>query len=963
MNYTPHQAAYHAHKLTSSASAEEAFTRSLTSARVEMNPHQVNAALFALRSPFSKGVLLADEVGLGKTIEAGLVISQRWAEHRRRILLVVPASLRKQWSQELHEKFSLPSQILEAKTYRDMTKAGRKRPFETPGLIIICSYEFAARRADEVRAAKWDLVVFDEAHRLRNVHKKGAAKNAKALKEALGDRFKILLTATPLQNNLTELYGLVSIIDETHFGGEHAFKAQYTGAASNPASQQLLRERLEPICNRTLRRQVQEAGHINFRKRHAVTFRFEASEPEQQLYEALSEYLRDPTTIAYGGRNNPLVLLQARKVLGSSTFAVARYLDSLVERLRQKKTANIEMLREIEEIDDLDLDDFDDIGDESDEEVEPEYIDPEQLANELALVEAMRDLAHSITDNAKGQKLIENLPLVLDEIEGKGGKRKAVVFTESTRTQHYLADLLSENGYDGQVVLMNGSNSDPESREIYRQWKEKHADTDRISGSKTADMKAAIVEAFKSDDKSILIATESGAEGINLQFCSLLINYDLPWNPQRVEQRIGRCHRYGQLVDVTVVNMLNMKNGTEARIHELLEQKLHLFDGVFGASDEVLGILTDGIDFEREVLRIVQECRSAEEADREFDELTSKIQDSIDADMEMARAKALEHLDADVVSKLHRRDQVLAEIVPEFERRLLMVAHGMLSQAQFPSPESRCFDFHGKRWTTDWKEADEHDWQFFRANDGLGAQLIEEALATDNRKGSASLIFDPSAYAYTGQLGSVVGLAGQSGWLRVLKAVMPVEDAPVEEIIVVALTDSGELLPPAVGDKLMMAPAMSQGLATEAVPMDQLEAVQGEAFESFSKRVREESYKLMMEEEERLSRYASDMELETRAKISGLEEEIREIDRAARNPHLSMEEGIKLKREKRKLQNQRDDLVLGQHEQKRKVRDEIEARIDEIEAMLMREPRVEELMTLRWHVQPGALQYEKVEAA
>ena len=467
-----------------------------------------------------------------------------------------------------------------------MVKAGRRRPFETTGAIIICSYEFAARNAEEVRAAKWDLVVFDEAHRLRNVHKKGAAKYAKALKEALGDRYKILLTATPLQNNLTELYGLVSIIDETHFGGEHAFKAQYTGASANVASQQLLRERLEPICNRTLRRQVQEAGHINFRKRHAVTFKFEPSEPEQQLYDALSEYLRDPDTIAYGGRNNPLVLLQARKVLGSSTFAVARYLDSLVERLKNKKAANVEMLREIDEVE---LDDLDDLDEET--ETEPEYIDPEKLTNEIALVEAMRDLAHSITDNAKGLKLIENLPIVLDEIEGKGGKRKAVIFTESTRTQRYLADLLASNGYAGEVVLMNGSNNDPDSREIYRQWKEKHADTDRISGSKTADMKAAIVEAFKGDDRSILIATESGAEGINLQFCSLLINYDLPWNPQRVEQRIGRCHRYGQLVDVTVVNMLNLKNGAEARIHELLEQKLHLFDGVFGASDEVLGIL------------------------------------------------------------------------------------------------------------------------------------------------------------------------------------------------------------------------------------------------------------------------------------------------------------------------------------------------------------------------------------
>lgn len=953
MSYTPQQATYHAHRLTVAGNAEEAFTRSLTSARVEMNPHQVNAALFALRSPLSKGVLLADEVGLGKTIEAGLVISQRWAEHRRRILLIVPASLRKQWSQELHEKFSLPSLILESKTHRELMKAGRRRPFEVPGSIIICSYEFAARMADEVRAAKWDLVVFDEAHRLRNVHKKGAAKYAKALKDALGDRFKLLLTATPLQNNLMELYGLVSVIDETHFGGEHAFKAQYTGAGINPGTQQLLRERLEPICNRTLRRQVQEAGHINFRKRHAVTFKFEPSPPEQELYDALSEYLRDPTTIAYGSRNNPLVLLQARKVLGSSTFAVARYLDSLVERLRKKKTASAEMFDDLE---DIDLEELDGLEDEdTDGEEDLDLVDPAKLASEIALVEGMRDLGHSITDNAKGQKLVEILPGVLDEIEAKGGQRKAVIFTESTRTQRYLSELLGANGYAGQVVLMNGSNSDPESRSIYADWKAKHAGTDRVSGSRTADMKAAIVEAFKGEGRTILIATESGAEGINLQFCSLLINYDLPWNPQRVEQRIGRCHRYGQLVDVTVVNMLNMKNGAEARIHQLLESKLHLFDGVFGASDEVLGILTDGIDFEREVLRIVQECRSTAEADREFDELTAKIQDSIDADMEVARAKVLENLDSDVVAKLHRRQEALADIVPEFERRLLMVAQGALPIARFPSPDSRCFDYDGHRWTTDWKEADEHDWQFFRVNEGLGAKLIADALARDPNEEPASVVFDPSAYAYSGQLGGVADLAGQSGWLRVFKAVMPVPDAPKEEIVVVTLTDRGELLPPAVGDKLMMAPALSQGYAGEAPPVEQLDTARDGAFDEFTTRVRDESYKLMMEEEDRLSRYADDMELETQAKIATLEEEIRELDRTKRSPHLTMEEGLKIRRELKKKQAERDDLVLGQHEQKKRVRAEIEGRIDDIEAILMREPRIEPIMTLRWRVQPGAM--------
>ena len=141
-----------------------------------------------------------------------------------------------------------------------------------------------------------------------------------------------------------------------------------------------------------------------------------------------------------------------------------------------------------------------------------------------------------------------------------------MIFTESVRTQ-ISCHGLSVNGYAGQIVLMNGSNSDPESQALYKAWQEKHKGTDAISGSRSADMKAAVVDAFRGDDKTILIATESGAEGINLQFCSLLLNFDLPWNPQRVEQRIGRCHRYGQKIDVTVVNMLNLQQpGRAARL-------------------------------------------------------------------------------------------------------------------------------------------------------------------------------------------------------------------------------------------------------------------------------------------------------------------------------------------------------------------------------------------------------------
>lgn len=941
--YLPVQGRYHAHRLTVAGNGEDAFTQSLTSARVEMNPHQVDAALFALKSPLSKGVLLADEVGLGKTIEAGLVMSQRWAERRRRILLIVPASLRKQWAQELHQKFSIRTVIYDAKTYGDERRAGTRQPFEAKDAVVIVSYEFAARRADDVRAVAWDLVVFDEAHRLRNVHR--TSKRAKVLKEAVEGRFKILLTATPLQNSLTELFGIVSIIDDQYFGGENAFRAQYMGGNATPASQQILRERLKPICHRTLRRQVQEAGIINFRQRHAVTFQFEPHDVETELYEHLSGYLQDDDTVAYGSRTNALVILQARKSLGSSTAAVAGYLDTLLGRLRQKQVATPEMTDDFEEA-------FADEqeAEEEDGDTAETPIDPLKLEAEIIRVQGMRDLARDIGANGKGEKLVASLPGVLNEIEAKGGQRKAVIFTESVRTQRYLHQLLSDSGYAGRIVLMNGSNNDPDSRALYDAWKTKHAGTDRVSGSKTADMKAAIVDAFRGDEKTILIATESGAEGINLQFCSLLINYDLPWNPQRVEQRIGRCHRYGQLVDVTVVNMLNLKNHAEARIHQLLNEKLHLFEGVFGASDEVLGILSDGIDFEKEVLRIVQSCRSAEEADRQFDELTARIQDSIDADIEAARAKVLESMDGDVVAKLHRRQQSLATIVPEFQQRLLMVAHAELPEARFPSPDAVCFDVDGQRWTTQWPRADEEGWHFFRVGDGLGKELVDRAKARSNGHAPEAVLLDPAAYPYPGQLGGVTDLSGKSGWLRAFKAIMPVPDAEREEVLVVAETDDGQAIPPAVGDKMMMAPAVTAGTTPGTAPHDRLAALQEAEFGAFSDRVAKENYAWLEEKEEQLGRYARDREIEIEAQVAALDVEIKDLERAKRAPGLSMEEKVNRMRDIRKKETARDDLKMAQFETKKKVNDDINRTLDDFAALLDQQPRVEELFTLRWTV-------------
>ena len=465
--YSPQQGAFFAHKITLEGLGEDTFAQSLSTARVDMNPHQVDAALFALSSPLAKGVLLADEVGLGKTIEAALVIAQKWAERRRRILLIVPASLRKQWSQELADKFSLPSVIIEAKVYNDAKKRGVNSPFDHDGKVVITSYEFAAMKADDIARGRWDLEVYDEAHRLRNVYKQGASFRAKKLRDATRAFFKVLLTATPLQNSLLELYGLVSVLDEHFFGNEGAFRSTFVNAGNGRNSLLFLRKRLEPICKRTLRRQVQLAGLIRYTERCSLTLEFEPSKDEMHLYGSVSAYLQRPDTIAFGDRPNALVTLVVRKILGSSTFALSETLTKIIDRLKEKQRPSIETL--------VDFDVADEVAEEMDatkeagEEQAP-AIDAKRLAAEIAELEGYRTLALGIGENAKGFTLVKALPRALDEIAVKGGQRKAVIFTESVRTQTYLAALLSANGFADDIVLLNGQNSDSASKAIYEDW-------------------------------------------------------------------------------------------------------------------------------------------------------------------------------------------------------------------------------------------------------------------------------------------------------------------------------------------------------------------------------------------------------------------------------------------------------------------------------------------------------------
>jgi SNF2 family DNA or RNA helicase len=657
---TTYHAKYFACELTRIGGAGvERLSRSLFDACVDLNPHQIEAALFAFRSPISKGVLLADEVGLGKTIEAGLVLCQLWAERRRRLLVICPASIRKQWALELAEKFNLPAVILDAKEYRERQAQGLPNPFEADE-IVITSMHFASQHASDIRPVQWDFVVIDEAHKLRNAYRP-SNRMGQNIRWALEDRRKVLLTATPLQNSLVELYGISTIIDEHIFGDLPSFRSQFVNASGNLED---LRDRLRTFSIRTLRRQVVE--YIQYTERRLITRPFKPTEQEHKLYEAVSAFLQRPDTYALPHRQRHLTALIVRKLLASSPRAVAATLEAMRNRLlaiRDKLPVPEDLVERLiaeEEIEDELLDEMFDsppqLSSDENSEAQPQAAEPEppepaidrqKLLAEIDELNRYAQWARNIGIDTKTRSLIKALEIGFEKMAEMGAAQRAVIFTESRRTQAYLKDFLEANGYAGRVITFNGTNKEPETTAIYERWVEANKDNGRVTGSRPVDVRTAIIEHFR-DHGQILIATEAAAEGVNLQFCSLVVNFDLPWNPQRIEQRIGRCHRYGQKHDVVVINFLNEKNEADRRVHELLEEKFNLFSGVFGASDDVLGSIESGVDFERRVLDIYQQCRAPEEIEAAFQQLREELDDKIKTRMAETRQKLLEHFDEDV---------------------------------------------------------------------------------------------------------------------------------------------------------------------------------------------------------------------------------------------------------------------------------------------------------------------------
>ncbi len=941
--YTPHQARYFAEQiaLKRSESTVDGLASAMSGVKVDLNPHQVDAALFAVKSPLSNGVLLADEVGLGKTIEAGLVLAQYWSERKRHILLIVPASLRMQWRAELMEKFFIDSVIMESAVFNKEKKNGKINPFDINNRVIICSYNFASQKAAELRRIAWDLVVMDEAHKLRNVYKKSNVIGNK-LKEALSGRKKLMLTATPLQNNLMELYGLASIIDDHIFGDDKTFREMYVSVNNESVRNKFLRNRLKNFCQRTLRKQVTE--YVKYTNRIAILQEYSPTKNEETLYNDITDYLQTEKLYALPEGQRNLITMVLRKLLASSSFAIHGTLNSLIQRLES-------LLEGVEK--ELEFDDFDTYDEYTDENAEDTeqttslIIDKNGIEAELGKLRSYAELARNITYNSKGDNLITALKKGFTKMSELGGEKKAVIFTESRRTQDYIFNLLSNNGYSGKIVFLNGMNNDEVSKNIYKQWKERHKNDGQISGSRTADIKAAIVEEFKTN-ASILIGTEAASEGINLQFCSIIVNYDLPWNPQRIEQRIGRCHRYGQKNDVVVINFLNNKNAADKRVYELLDQKFKLFSGVFGSSDEILGSVESGVDFEKRIAEIYQKCKNQDDIQREFDELQEELADQINDKMIEARRSILENFDEEVAVRLKDcKDNTFASL-NKFNQWMyyFFLIHG--AERVEPLNEMR-FKMNLDNGSTvtynlNWEHAEKEGDIFLRKEDGFFKKWLDEVMCLSLP--NVNIRFDNTgSERHISFFDNHIGLKGILSIDKLIYSGISTE----EHLIYSVITEDGTVLDDDLLNRMLELPGeiigeyINDTTALSDICNSRIEA-QKQVIENANKQY-------YLDECEKLDAYSEDLK-------DGLERDIKEMRKTITekkkifktSTDKPLSEIIAMKDEINKLEAKRKEMQRDLYVQQDAIDEENERLQEEIRQKLAGNITTEHIMTISFEI-------------
>ena len=944
MSYTNHQVKYFAWEITKKRSASDVdrLSQSLFDAQVDVNPHQIEAALFALNNPLSKGVILADEVGLGKTIEAALVLCQYWAERRRNLLIICPASLRKQWAQELQDKFNLPTQVLDLKTWNMARKDGIYDPFKN-GKISIISYPFANRMEHALAQIPWDLVVIDEAHKLRNAHRL-SNKIGNSLKRSLIGKKKLLLTATPLQNTLMELYGLSTIIDEHLFGDEKAFRSRYVVDGDI----QSLKKRIQQFMQRTLRKDVLE--YVPYTDRHALTVPFTPTDDEQSLYDSISEYLQRDVSYAFPQQQKHLISIVLRKLLASSTPAVIATLEAIQQRLKkllEQQSLDEDWLSNFivdEDMDEELLDDFD-------EEAGHGQIDVSLIKSEIAEIERYIQQAYQIKDDSKTFALLSAIEQGFARMFEMGAKRKAVIFTESKRTQEYLIAFLEARGYNGKVIGFNGSNTSATNTGIYQKWLGKYLGTQHVTGSPAIDRRTALIDFFK-NDAEILIATEAAAEGVNLQFCSLVINYDLPWNPQRVEQRIGRCHRYGQEFDVVVVNFLNERNEADQRVLELLKDKFQLFDGVFGASNDILGTVESGINFEKRISEIYDQCRSPEEIEQSFKQLRDELEEQINDKMKRTQELLLEHFDADIHDLLKVQKERAELQLDKISRLFWQSTKYILGKFAKFHDQDLSFDLtkspilnapSGKYQLIRKGERIPENTFIYRLTHPLGEFVLDNAKGLPTPK--QFIQFD---YSHYGQKVTLLeGLKGQKGWLSI--TVLSLDSFQEEEhIVITAMTDDGKVLDVELCERLLQVNATVLSDVADPIP-EIFQANIDKQYQVALNHALELNDEFFKKERDKLEQWAEDSLLavekmleDVKLKISSLKRESRKATDIETEKRLQ-EEIQKTEKEKRRMRQQVFDV-------EDEIADKRDAMIDALEQRLHRSSKAENLFVVRWQL-------------
>jgi superfamily II DNA/RNA helicase len=953
MKILPQQAKYYAFELTKQNPSDsiEKFSATLLDAKVDLNPHQVEAALFAFKSPLSNGAILADEVGLGKTIEAGILLAQNWVEGKRKLLIICPSNLRKQWQQELLDKFFLPSKIIESRSFNKAVNQGNTNPFDS-NQIVIASFHFVRNKANYVRLVNWNLVTIDEAHRLRNVYKPNNI-IGNAIKSATSHSKKVLLTATPLQNSLMELYGLVSLIDEHTFGDIKSFKAQFTRTQS--IDFQALRNRIAPICNRTLRKHVQE--YIRYTNRIPITLRFTPSPEEQELYSQINAYLQRKSLFALPNGQRHLITLIMRKLLASSSFAICGTLQRLINRLEfivenNEKPYDLteDLENDIEHLEEI-VDEWDiDTADEIEDLLSPEDI--EILKEELEELRGYYHLALNIQNNVKGEKLLIALEQGFERLDNLDAPQKALIFTESKRTQKYLYNLLNSNKhYEGKVATFNGTNNDDKAKAIHQQWLKDNEHSDKITGAKSVDRRAALVDYFK-NDAQILIATEAAAEGVNMQFCAMVVNYDLPWNPQRIEQRIGRCHRYGQQFDVVVVNFLNVSNAADVRVFQLLDEKFQLFHGVFGASDEILGSIESGVDFEKRIAEIYQSCRTSAEINDSFDALQKELEEQIKQKLKSTQQKLFENFDAAVINRLKTTLTDSKNYLTRYETWLWKIAQfGLKNVADFFTAEHRFLlkrkPFHTLNTKLGQYSLDKKNEQatFFRLQHPLAQQLIQQAKSLETK--TEHLTFDYTGFQKT--IAEIADFKNQSGWMYACQiSVTSFEQS--DYIKFTAFTDNGEPLSDEQCRWLLNLNAfLNKNEILSTNYEEQLQTQHQATTKSLINTLRERDNNFLQIEIAKLENWADDRVFAVEKELRDTKDKIKLKKREAKTI-TDTPELLKIQKQIRELESKLRKQRMAIYEQEDKILAQRDDLIEKIESRLIKNHTETPIFTIKWSV-------------